>query len=144
MLNFPFIGGLLRLWGVQSVDKANFIRLINQKKDIGIVPGGFEEATLTTPNQLRVFINNRKGFIKYALQNGYTVRPVLIYNEHKAFQTLDGFYNLRLFFNKLKLPGVCYWGGDYVLFLKTNIEMITIVGKGIRRDKTKTGEVQRE
>ena len=49
MLSFPFIGGLLRLWGVESVDKSNLLRLMKQKKDIGIVPGGFEEATLTTP-----------------------------------------------------------------------------------------------
>lgn len=42
-------------------------------------------------------------------------------------------------FNKFKLPGVFYWGGDFVLFLKTDFEMVTIVGKGIVR-KYKEGE----
>ena len=31
------------------------------------------------------------------------------------------------------MPGVFFWGGDLILFLKTNFEMITIVGKGLKR-----------
>lgn len=45
-----------------------------------MVPGGYEEATLTTPKELRVYIKERKGFIKYALKYGYTIRPVIITN----------------------------------------------------------------
>ncbi len=48
-----------------------------QGKKVGLVPGGYEEATLTTPNQMRFYLKHRKGFIKYALRYGYTVRPVV-------------------------------------------------------------------
>lgn len=37
------------------------------EKNIGFVPGGFEEATVFSHKEYRVFNNNRKGFIKYAL-----------------------------------------------------------------------------
>lgn len=40
---------------------------MSKKKSIGLLPGGFEEATLTTPKQLRIYIKGRKGFLKYAL-----------------------------------------------------------------------------
>lgn len=35
------------------------------------------------------------------------------------------------------MPGVVFWGGDFGLFLKTDFEMVTIVGKGLKR---KSGE----
>ena len=41
LLNFPLTGYQIRMWGVQSVNKKNLTRLMEQKKDIGIVPGGF-------------------------------------------------------------------------------------------------------
>ena len=82
---------------------------------------------------MRVYLKNRKGFIKYALTYGYTIRPVLVYNEHKGFSTLKLFLNFRLLLNKFKMPGVFYWGGWHGLFFPTNIELITIVGRGLKR-----------
>lgn len=49
ILSMPFIGLQLRLWGIQSVNSNNMKRLMSKKKSIGLLPGGFEEATLTTP-----------------------------------------------------------------------------------------------
>ena len=40
---------------------------MKKRKNITILPGGFEEATLTSHKEYRVFIKNRKGFVKYAL-----------------------------------------------------------------------------
>lgn len=49
---------------------------------MGIVPGGFEEATLTTPKENRLYLKNRYGFIKYALKYGTTVYPVFNFGEN--------------------------------------------------------------
>ena len=48
MLNMPITGLLLKLWGVQAVDPENLKNLMSKNKNIGLLPGGFEEATLTT------------------------------------------------------------------------------------------------
>ncbi len=45
-------------------------------KNISLVPGGFEEATLTDINSEKIFIKERKGFIKDALKYGYKVHPI--------------------------------------------------------------------
>ena len=42
ILNMPITGLLLRLWGVQSVDPNNLKRLLSEKKNVGLLPGGFE------------------------------------------------------------------------------------------------------
>ena len=48
ILIVPIMGGLFRLWGIQGVHPSNIKRLMKQGKTIGIVPGGYEEAILTT------------------------------------------------------------------------------------------------
>ena len=98
------------------------------------MPGGFEEATITSPDEMRFFIKTRKGFIKYALKYGYTIRPVIVMNEHQAFKTVDGMKTLRLFLNKLKIPGVIFWGKLGIGF-PPNVKLETVIGKGIKGDR---------
>ena len=50
MLNVPIIGLFLRLWGVESVDPLHMKKMMSSGKTLGLLPGGFEEATLTNPN----------------------------------------------------------------------------------------------
>jgi 2-acylglycerol O-acyltransferase 2 len=82
-----------------------------------------------------LFIKQRKGFIKYALKYGYTVRPVIITNEHKAMQTLDIFTKLRLLINKIKIPSVIYWNIKFGILFPPGVVMNTIVGKGVKGSK---------
>ena len=46
------------------------------------MPGGYEEATLTSNNENRVYIKHRKGFINYCLKGGYTIYPVFTFGEN--------------------------------------------------------------
>ena len=49
MLNVPIIGLYLRLWGVEAVDPHHMKKMMSSGRTLGLLPGGFEEATLTTP-----------------------------------------------------------------------------------------------
>ena len=40
---------------------------MKNNKNISFLPGGFEEASVTSNKEYRLWINNRKGFVKYAL-----------------------------------------------------------------------------
>ena len=88
---------------------------------------------------MRFFIKDRKGFIKYALKYGYTIHPVLTYNEHTAFKTLDILLKLRMFLTKIKIPAIFFGGGFLQVFFPFNVDIVTVVGKGIRRHKDKEG-----
>ena len=61
---------------------------MKEEKNIYFVPGGFECATITKYGEDRVFIKNRKGFIKYALEFGYTVHPMYCFGENKIYRGL--------------------------------------------------------
>lgn len=81
---------------------------------------------------MRFYLKNRKGFVKYALKYGYTMRPVVCIGENKAFETYDGCKSIRLFLNKFKLPASFFINRKYLFFVDPNIEMTTIIGKGIK------------
>jgi hypothetical protein len=41
MLSIPFVGVILRLWGIEGVHHSNMRRLMRKGRNIGLVPGGF-------------------------------------------------------------------------------------------------------
>lgn len=85
---FPIMRDLLHWMDSSSVKKETFVELMKKKQNIGFLPGGFEDATLYRRGKHRVFIKNRFGFIKLALQFGYKVRRSWILNESLAALTL--------------------------------------------------------
>jgi len=78
----------------------------------------------------RVYINDRKGFIKYALQYGYTIYPSYTFNENKIYSTFNYLESFRLWLNKFKCPGTIFCG-KYGLWPRYDIEIVTVIGKGI-------------
>lgn len=71
---FPVIRDLLLWLNCDNVKKETFVQLMRAGRNIGFIPGGFEEATLYQRGKYRVFIKRRFGFIKLALQHGYKVK----------------------------------------------------------------------
>ena len=88
---------------------------------------------------MRIWIENRKGFIKYSLEHGYTVRPVVTMNEHQAFSTFEPWMKFRLALNRFKFPAVLYINKLTLFFLPPWTRIHVIVGKGIR-ETVKEGE----
>jgi 2-acylglycerol O-acyltransferase 2 len=54
-----------------------------------IIPGGLNEAQKTTPNQNRVSLKDRKGFVKVALESGSPLVPIYTFGEIDLFDRLD-------------------------------------------------------
>jgi hypothetical protein len=49
VLNVPIVGMHLKLWGITGADGSNFRSLMEKGRTVCLLPGGYEEATLTTP-----------------------------------------------------------------------------------------------
>ena len=81
--------------------------------------------------------------MKYALRYGYTIYPVLTYNEHTAYKTLDWLLKLRMYLTKYKIAIKFFGGGFLQVFFPFNVDLVTVVGKGIRRHSDKEGEPTR-
>jgi hypothetical protein len=71
------------------VDAKTFRSKLERSESLGFIPGGVQEILMMDPmqpNDILMYLKNRKGFIKIALQYGSPVVPVFIFN-------LDGSYN---------------------------------------------------
>ncbi len=78
---------------------------------------GFEEASLHHNAHERMYIRNRKGFIKYCLQYGYTIVPTYVFGERLTFWNPPGFEKLKLRLNNFGLPAVFPIGQWYPIVL---------------------------
>lgn len=86
-----------------------------------------------------VYINDRKGFIKYALKNGYDVIPCYLFNEHQLFNTYSPSLIKKLFFilnNKFKIP-LKFYTSKYLNIVLPNddTKLLTVIGKKISMPK---------
>ncbi|KAL4429145.1 hypothetical protein ABPG74_015173 [Tetrahymena malaccensis] len=131
LLNVPFLGIAVKLMGVQSVDPGNLARLMKQGKNIGILPGAFEEACLTSQYEHRIYIKHRKGFIKYALKYGYTIYPCYSFGENQVYWTFTKFLKFRMILAKMKMLSVLF-GSRFGIAPHYDVAMHSVVGKGIQ------------
>jgi len=73
LFKVPITSDVFNWLRLGSAGKSNFMKLLKKSKNIALLPGGFEEATMFSRSKHRIFIKNRKGFIKLALKFGYKV-----------------------------------------------------------------------
>ena len=76
---------------------------------MALIPGGFEEATITTDKADRVFIKARRGFVSYALRHGYCLTPTFAFGENRCFMNVQGAWRFRLWLNSLGFPAILPW-----------------------------------
>jgi len=133
----PFFRLFSRLIGtIGSAGKSDMISYLKKGEHLALPPGGFEEATLTSTRQDRVFIKKRHGFIRLCLKFGVAVRPVYVFGEKDLFSNIQMLKKFRLKLNRMGLPGILVWGEPLLPFLpKMNKSMHIIVGAPIALPK---------
>lgn len=129
---FPVMRELVNWMDFTSAAKPAFKEVMRTGQNVCLMPGGFEEATLYERGKHRVYIKQRFGFIKLALQHGYKVHPVYTFGEEYAYYTFPYLLKLRLKLNEFKMPGVLFFGRPECFYLpRTDVDLITVVGKPI-------------
>ena len=89
---------------------------LTKQKSLLIVPGGEQEQIRTTYGREKVYLSQRKGFIKLAMRKGVPVVPIYVFGVSDSYYTFhptnnDGkkfdwsFYNLR--YKLMKNFGIC-------------------------------------
>ena len=130
----PFFKVLCDLSGrLESATKANIVQLMRRGRNMAILPGGFEDATITAFGKDRTVMRARKGLIKYALQHGYALTPVYTFGESETYTTFSWLLELRLALNRWSIPGVVFFGWPVLpLFPRPQAEVITYVGSPLQ------------
>lgn len=125
----PYFRLMTRLTGKpSSVDKQTFLSLLQRKAHIAVIPGGFQEASIHSSSEDRVYLSGRQGFVKYALQYGYTLTPTFVFNERKTYTAIEGLTAYRLWLNKWNIPTVVVWGVWWAPLLPHPVPIHIVVG----------------
>ncbi len=141
---------LFRVWfvkvlgGLYSATKASTLHFMKRGVSFGLIPGGFHEATICSPSTDRVFLKDRKGFVKYALQHGYALQPVYTFGESDTYSNLQGSWSLRWTLNDWKVPAIVPVGRWWCPLLPRACELHTVGGLPLRLpkiDKPTAGDV---
>ena len=125
----PFFKAFVSMMGYPaSADKGHFLKLLKRKLNIALLPGGFEEATISSAAADRVYIAKRKGWVKYALQHGYSITPVYNFGERECYANLQFMMPLRLWLSTKGIPGVLPFGRWFCPILPRDTRLHIVVG----------------
>jgi len=112
LLKIPFTAEICGWLGCSSAGKSNFLKLVTKSKNVALLPGGFEEATIYEKNKHRVYIKHRKGFVKMALTYGYKVH----YMHYGPFLCVYVSYDCALYV-LVDYSGLYFWRRTNILGL---------------------------
>ncbi|XP_070495421.1 2-acylglycerol O-acyltransferase 1-like [Chironomus tepperi] len=56
---------------------------------VALLVGGAKESMMTKPFSYKIYIKNRKGFIKLAIQSGASIVPVFSFGENDSYDLMD-------------------------------------------------------
>lgn len=90
VFRLPFLRQIYSWAGSLPVDKQMFTARLKAGKALAFTPGGVQEVFMLDPNnrkELVLYLRNRKGFVKLALQTGSPIVPVFAFH-------LDGSYKV--------------------------------------------------
>jgi 2-acylglycerol O-acyltransferase 2 len=127
----PFISDFGKWTDLASASKKNMLSLMKRGTNLAMIPGGFQEATLYERGRHRVYIKDRKGFVKYALQYGYKVVPCYAFGEEFSYWQLSFGKSFGLWLNKYNLPGVLFVGKFFSFMPDYNMDFTVVVGKAL-------------
>lgn len=90
-INFwvPVCRELLLWMGICSADRQTFQTILRdrQPRSIAVVVGGADEAVLSAPGTMQLYLERRKGFIREAVSAGASLVPVLAFGETDVYDT---------------------------------------------------------
>ncbi|KAJ8600759.1 hypothetical protein CTAYLR_006095 [Chrysophaeum taylorii] len=117
---------------LSTPSRENLEKQMRTGRNIAIIPGGFEEATICVRGEERVFLRHRKGFVKYALRYGYSLVPVYTFGESETYWTFPYVLKFRLMLNRYKIPGCAFFGNPIAPLLpRKGAELITYFGEPV-------------
>jgi len=114
--------------------KAGVRRLLADRTTFGIIPGGSEEVALHEAGRENLYLRKRAGFLKYALQAGYTIVIAFTFGESDLYSSVKAVRPLNLWLvRKFGFVLPIFWGfWLFPLLPRRDVPLHTVMGKSLQ------------
>jgi hypothetical protein len=96
---FPVIGDVVRYLGSIPSDSGSITKTLRKGESVSVMLGGVREMLDAQGTHVKLYIRNRSGIFRIALETGTPLVPVLTYGENEVFPRSDAWWATEL--NKL-------------------------------------------
>jgi len=136
IFNLPMMKHVYSWVGGVPVDKKTFRSRLANNECVAFVPGGVQEVTLMDPKkpeELVLYLQTRKGFIKLALERGTPIVPVFIFNLDGSYGSLvpRGKFVTKMA-RKIGFLPLFFWGRFFIPYgIPNPVKIHTVFGEVI-------------
>jgi len=129
LFRVPLLRQLFSWLGARPASRSVVMNYINRGKTVCIMPGGIAEIFLCNENEERIYLANRKGFVRCAIEGGVDLVPVYFLGN----TTLLSFYNsetMARLSRKYQTSLLVYWG-RWFLPIPYKQDIVMLLGEPI-------------
>lgn len=112
-----------------SVKRSAVLSHMKAGRSIALIPGAWHEATIHTPSADRIWIRKRRGFVKYALQYGYSITPTYCFGEKLTYFNPQGCYKFRFWLNDRKIMAIVPFGQWWLPLMPRSCKLHVVIGE---------------
>lgn len=98
---------------------------LSNGENIALLPGGFEEATLSKFGVHRLYLSHRKGFITLLLKYGYKLKLCYTFGENRNYHNAQFGLRQRVAGGKYSIPGILPFGAPWFPLLPRTPRLLT-------------------
>jgi len=139
---FPIVKEILLLLGCVDAGASTAHYNLKKGRSILIFVGGEKEQMWTTPGEHKIYLKNRKGFVKLALQYGVDLVPMYCFGEVDAYTTSKFLYGARAWLqNNFQICIPIFWGRYGTLIPHKGVAIQIEMGKPISVQKVSKEEI---
>jgi len=131
LFRIPILRQFLQWFGCTvPATKAGMVSLFKKKMPFGMVVGGSEEVALHIRGRERLFLKERAGFLKYAMQFGYKIIVAYNFGESDLYTNASLLRPLNMWLvRKFGFVVPVFWGRWWCPLLpRADVELNTVYG----------------
>jgi len=139
IFRMPFFREWCLLHGHGTVAKPCCLKLLRRGHSIALAPGGAKESLECAPGSMRLILNNRKGFVRLAVETGASIVPTMSFGENELYHTVQFDKGTRCravqdaFQARLGFALPIFFGSSWLFpLLPRRIPLATVVGEPVR------------
>jgi hypothetical protein len=136
LLHIPILKNVMGIYAMTDASGSNLRKVLKQpgaEGSVVIYIGGMAELFMSSRQEERLYLNNRKGFIKLALREGVDIVPIYLFGNTSVLSVIKN-GPLAAMSRKLKLSFTWFWG-KYNLPIPRDDKLLYVAGKPIEIPK---------